>query len=292
VGEIRLHVALEPHRFCHRFVACVNLNRRLLVYSFPAAAGPALVQVPVLGIAALFLEHQLHTFTLVLPVARLFDMFGDYSIETASRHPSSFAAQEDLDIYSLDSNRPVSPRDTRTSAPSTDISVAQLSIYLDRQTLDSAPVDEDQWDPLGSSRADSDYFSMSSRSWSTPLSPLACRRRLQRQNNIRLQCDPSYLRNISRLVERMITSKDQCEISESLPTTPDPIDEDHESISSGQSSPRSISSASSANSSSRAPSWGLPPKETLHSRRSREALSLRPTTSHGNRVGKRSHRRD
>lgn len=173
-------------------------------------------------------------------------MFGNYSIETASRHPSSLAVYGDEDNYSVEALRPVSPFDTRTSHPATS-SIYNLSEQLGRQRLDCQSIDQPAWDYADTpSPLEPEDPTSPSDYWSTPRSTLACRRRLQRQSNIRLLCDPAHLESISKLMAQMIDSGDQCVISRTRSNSIPPVsvEDDAESIDSDLSSPRSMSGTS------------------------------------------------
>lgn len=54
-------------------------------------------------------------------------------------------------------------------------------------------------------------------------------RRSQRQQGVKMLCDPSHLKNIQEMVERMVQSEDQCCVSPprlSMAQTPDPRDDE------------------------------------------------------------------
>jgi len=188
------------------------------------------------------------------------DFFGDYSIEVASCHPSSLSNYEDN--VSASSSDPfaasglLSPRDTRTSYPVEFANMSNLAREFGLQSLDaSAP-------PASSNE---DYTLSSTHQYNQPPSPtrrsppgspraLPCwRRRAQRQRDLHLQSDPSHLRSIRELVERMVSDGDQCETTrrtrpKNINTTPAvPLaenDDEEDSECSDLSSPRSYSDSS------------------------------------------------
>ena len=194
------------------------------------------------------------------------DFFGDYSIETASCHPSALPpSYEDNSEYSAAYGL-LSPRNTRTSYPIELANMSNLSRAFSLQMLDSSSSDRtsalesqssyalssDRAEPPPSPSADRSSFIL-------PRTPPPCwRRRLQRQRDTRLQNDPSHLSSIAQLVERMVDQGEQCEtIVRKRPTplaltpsvTPSVHDdeEDNEDTSeaSDLSSPRSVSGSSS-----------------------------------------------
>ena len=76
------------------------------------------------------------------------------------------------------------------------------------------------------------------------------RRRVQRQHGVRMLCDPSHLRNIQEMVDRMVRSGDQCAVSPPRASSAEPSNSDDEGYSSFDENHRngSISSVSSSGS--------------------------------------------
>lgn len=186
-------------------------------------------------------------------------MFGNYSISTASRHPSSLpfedrTASATSDPYQLE--RSMSPFDKRTSSPAIAISISQLSQTFDRQRLNSYDADavtRDSWTvpPYWSEGIDEPSYVTDYQPPSpSTRSPRCFSRRVQRQRDVRALCDPAHLRSISELVERMIDNGDQCGVSQPKVTmpvaaSPGPVEEIDSYDSSDDSVPRSSSTSSS-----------------------------------------------
>lgn len=78
------------------------------------------------------------------------------------------------------------------------------------------------------------------------------RRRTQRQHGVRMLCDPSHLRNIQDMVDKMVQSGDQCAISpsrvSSVEASPSPADDEGYSSLDESRRSGSVSSVSSAGS--------------------------------------------
>lgn len=190
------------------------------------------------------------------------DFFGDYSIETASCHPSALTRPED-DIFAphtLDQPlSPISPRKTRTSYPSDIINISHLTRQFGLQNLDNTAKEHPMLSPSLIEYTTAPDMS----SHNGPLSPLrrgsvsaprgspCWKRRMQRQSNSHLLTDPAHLRSISEMVQRMVESSDQCGVVRRKPAdlVPTPAtllvdDDDEDANSSDSGSPRSLSSSS------------------------------------------------
>lgn len=216
-------------------------------------------------------------------------MFGNYSIEAATQHPSSLRLRDDDDDFSglYSPNRPASPFDTRTSYPSAPLSLSQLSQCFDAQSLSSTSGDTDRcpqdsyFQPIVSPavRVDDPF---TSRPVGRPLfmrspgSSLNVNRKVQRQRDVRRLCEPDHLRNISELVARMIDSGDQCGIASSperstVARTSSSSD-DEAYTSTPLSSPSSVSSTSSSE--ERRNSWFESSDYSSSTRRSSELFTM------------------
>jgi len=196
------------------------------------------------------------------------DFFGDYSIETASCHPSSFANYTD-DVSTASSVLgPLSPCDTRTSYPVEFANMSNLARAFGLQNLETphttSVTELDSLDPSSLSNMPSSSAQLASST--TPRTPPCWRRRVQRQRDMHLQADPAHLRSISELVERMVEEGSQCETTQRS-RNPKPsmisivpaqfsteVDEDESD--SELSSPRSLSGSSS---NGRSPGYFEPP---------------------------------
>ncbi|KAF2150632.1 hypothetical protein K461DRAFT_280624 [Myriangium duriaei CBS 260.36] len=186
------------------------------------------------------------------------DFFGDYSIETASCHPSSLTIPED-EVYAPNTLPPQisprSPRDSTTSYPTSIANVTDLARQFSLQNLEPPGLDNDDGrnESFDYSSSPGQHLQVPSplrrTSVSMARSPPCWKRRMQRQSNIRLLTDPSHLRSISEMVQRMVESEDQCGVVKRepdltpTPATPFTEDDDFDSCDSG--SPRSLSSSSS-----------------------------------------------
>lgn len=196
------------------------------------------------------------------------DFFGDYSIETASCHPSSLGSYTD-DISTASSVLgPFSPCDTRTSYPVEFANMTNLARAFGLQNLETpnrtSASEPDSLDTTTLSDAPSSSAQLSSSI--TPRTPPCWKRRVQRQRDMHLQADPSHLRCISELVQRMVDEGSQCETTQRS-RAPNPsmisivpaefsteVDEDESD--SESSSPRSLSGSSS---NGRSPGYFEPP---------------------------------
>jgi len=100
---------------------------------------------------------------------------------------------------------------------------------------------------------------MPSSNWTQPLSSAdyvgslsPSRRRAQRQHGVRMLCDPSHLRNIQDMVDKMVQSGEQCAVSPprapSVGASPSPADDEGYSSLDENRRSGSISSVSSAGS--------------------------------------------
>ena len=166
-------------------------------------------------------------------------MFENYTV-TASRHPSSLPLSCD-GLFGPNWTVP------RISPPcDSQISITQLSQQFSEMRYTSQPFFYPQNRPtnadreLDSTLSCSDYVGSRSPS----------RRRAQRQHGVRMLCDPSHLRNIQDMVDKMVQSGDQCAISppraSSVETTPSPADDEGYSSLDENRRCGSISSVSSA----------------------------------------------
>ena len=229
------------------------------------------------------------------------NLFGDYSIETASCHPSSlFRDRDNIDDVFSDPFQPVppiSPRDNKTSYPLALANMTALTREFSLQKLDRRASTEAESHYTFASDERSEPSSPTSSRFLPSRSAPCWRRRMQRQSDSRLQCDPSHLRSISELVERMIDSGDQCGISmpKRFKIVPPPIsttaaDEDDEDEESDPSTPRSLSSTSSNG--ARVPNTFTFDSFTLSHRRSSEALGPMRDSRVQKSRHRRSHHRD
>ncbi|PSK53157.1 hypothetical protein B9Z65_3357 [Elsinoe australis] len=231
------------------------------------------------------------------------DFFGDYSIETASCHPSSLTAHGD-DVFAPSAfppPSPMSPRDNRTSSPTAYVNITHLARAFSLQTLDTSRIDAEV-----SSSLSSDFSAPSPTRLQVPSSPLrrtsvsssrtapCWKRRMQRQRDIHLLADESHLKSIAELVERMVDSNDQCGVVnrrevDLTPTPATPLVEDGDDYfgSSDSGSPRSLSSSSS---NGRRPSYFNTDFVSPTQRRTAESGSL-SMTFHNSKVQKSRARR-
>jgi hypothetical protein len=170
-----------------------------------------------------------------------FAMFENYTV-TASRHPSSLPLACD-GLFGPDWTVPrISPScDSQTS-------ITQLSQQFSEMRYTSQPFFYPQHRPtnaereLDSTLSSADYVGSLCQS----------RRRSQRQHGVRMLCDPSHLRNIQDMVDKMVQSGDQCAISppraSSVGASPLPADDEGYSSLDENRRSGSISSVSSAGS--------------------------------------------
>jgi len=187
------------------------------------------------------------------------DFFGDYSIEVASCHPSSLSHYKDNVFSTSDpfaTPGPLSPRDTRTSYPIEFANMTNLAREFGLQSLDTSNSTSDCNDHyvVSSQQQYSQPPSPSRPAASSSLRALPCwKRRAQRQRDIHMQADPSHLRSIRELVERMVSDGDQCEtthgsrptaIVTTTPSVPLTEGDEEDSEASDLSSPRSFSGSS------------------------------------------------
>ncbi|KAG9972679.1 hypothetical protein KCU78_g23306, partial [Aureobasidium melanogenum] len=167
-------------------------------------------------------------------------MFENYTV-TASRHPSSLPLTCD-DLFGPDWTVP------RTSSPrDSQISITQLSQQFSEMRYTSQPFFYAQQTPPNAAECELDS-TLSSSDYVGSLSP--SRRRAHRQHGVRMLCDPSHLRNIQDMVDKMVQSGDQCAISPPRASSASPSHTDDEGYSSLDEKRRngSISSVSSAGS--------------------------------------------
>jgi len=218
-------------------------------------------------------------------------MFGNYSIATASCHPSSLPFADDESDYTSDPyqlERARSPYDRRTSNPSISLSISQLSQTLGRQQLNSYDTDaivQGSWTNVSSKWSeavddDSSYVGTSEAPFSSARVPRCLTRRVQRQRDVRALCDPAHLRSISELVERMITNGDQCGVSQvnvasPIASAPSPGEEPDNYINAADFTPRSGSTSSSlgrrASSASSAAGFSISKEFRVQKRRHRNS---------------------
>jgi hypothetical protein len=171
----------------------------------------------------------------------IFAMFENYTV-TASRHPSSLPHTCD-GLFGPDWTVPrISPMcDSQTS-------ITQLSQQFSEMRYTSQPFFYHQHRPTNAEReldatlSSPDYVGSLSQS----------RRRTQRQHGVRMLCDPSHLRNIQDMVDKMVQSGDQCAISpsrvSSVEASPSPADDEGYSSLDESRRSGSVSSVSSAGS--------------------------------------------
>jgi hypothetical protein len=168
-------------------------------------------------------------------------MFENYTV-TASRHPSSLPPSCD-GMFGPDWNVP------RISPPcESQNSITQLSQQFSEMRYTSQPFFYPQHTAMNAEReldsnlSSADYVG----------SPCPSRRRAQRQHGVRMLCDPSHLRNIQDMVDRMVQSGEQCAVSRpracSVGTSPSPADDEGYSSLDEKRRSGSISSVSSAGS--------------------------------------------
>lgn len=143
-------------------------------------------------------------------------MFQNFSFDAASRHPSDFA----LERAYMDISPTSSPWPLPSRANPTAMTIGELSQRFSAHSIEVDPSYQrtSYFEPATSpsdqypQEVDSAY---SSRRTSyahiyNGLSPAALR--LQRQANVRLQCNTSHVKDISSLVERMMAEGEQCRI--------------------------------------------------------------------------------
>ncbi|KAL1304533.1 hypothetical protein AAFC00_003515 [Neodothiora populina] len=140
-------------------------------------------------------------------------MFGSYGIATASRHPSSLPChEEDYPGPTLTCHS--SLRETRTG-PSQRPSISQLALRFSEHSLHHLATPIARSEPSQIDLVD-DIFSCAPRQQRRYVGSSApSGRRVSRQQGVRLLCDPSHLRSIQEMVEKMIRSEDQCSVSSS-----------------------------------------------------------------------------
>lgn len=166
-------------------------------------------------------------------------MFENYTV-TASRHPSSLPLTCD-GLFGPNWTVPrISPQ------CDSQISITQLSQQFSEMRHTSQPFFYPQ---NKTTAADRELDStLSSADYVGSISP--SRRRAQRQHGVRMLCDPSHLRNIQDMVDRMVQSGDQCAISparaSSVEAIPSPVDDEGYSSLDENRRCGSISSVSSA----------------------------------------------
>ncbi|KAF2812971.1 uncharacterized protein BDZ99DRAFT_460299 [Mytilinidion resinicola] len=147
-------------------------------------------------------------------------MFRNFSFEAASRHPS------DLELERAYMN--VSPTSSPWPLPYISeppaVTIGELSQRFSQHTLEVDPNYNPNYEPTSYFDAptstkpyahdvDSAYSSRRpsyAQASYNGLSPAAIR--LQRQANVRLQCNTSHVKDISSLVERMMDKGEQCRI--------------------------------------------------------------------------------
>ncbi|KAH7079875.1 hypothetical protein BKA63DRAFT_505240 [Paraphoma chrysanthemicola] len=142
-------------------------------------------------------------------------MFRDFSFDPAS--PPSYSAYE-ADRAAMNVS-PTSKPDSRdyylTRPPTPPCSIGDLAAQLNQQSLrieqrhnaaspgpHSSPTDDDTMQSLQHAAPQPTYSRVS-----------ASLLRMQRQSSARMQCSPSHVRDISRLVQ-MITDEEQCTVSD------------------------------------------------------------------------------
>ncbi|KAF1353750.1 hypothetical protein BDV97DRAFT_347324 [Delphinella strobiligena] len=176
-------------------------------------------------------------------------MFGDYSVATASRHPSSLPCREDF----ISGPHHQSSRDYTSVCPR-QVSISQLSQGCSEQRLQQDAALNIRSEPSVQTH-DTDSVEALARSYIGSAVP--SRRRQRRQQGVRMLCDASHLRNIQEMVERMVQSEDQCAVSASPSVGIEgscyidaKVDEGYSSLEDNTGSSRRRSTSSSSSSSS------------------------------------------
>lgn len=149
-------------------------------------------------------------------------MFTDYIITTASRHPSSLPCREDLSPSPAYIQQV--PAHNQTRAFPRHMSISQLAQRFSEQRLHhgSSPdvrSDPFQADPMQSAKLVEPFYVGGAT---------ASAKRTQRQQGVRLLCDPSHLRSIQDMVERMVHEEEQCSVAppRKISDLPDPKDDE------------------------------------------------------------------
>lgn len=180
-------------------------------------------------------------------------MFGNYSVATASRHPSSLPCNDDYEDFGA-------PHvDVRCIVPkqfSGQMSITQLAQRFSEQRLHSDATLSIRSDPFAmmcDTSSDAGFDDLPSpRSYIGSMQP--SRRRTRRQEGVRMLCDPAHLRSIQEMVDRMIQTEDQCAVrstrSVSLTEDQSPNSEDDEGYNSLEHATARSNSSSSASSNS------------------------------------------
>lgn len=131
-------------------------------------------------------------------------MFDDYAIATASRHPSSLPCR---DMFGRSTT---TMHHDATRAIPRHLSISQLSQQFSEQRL--------YQDAALCVRSEPSKACYANDTDSSPTSAyvgcaIPSKRRAKRQQGVRMLCDPSHLRSIQEMVERMVRSEDQCAVS-------------------------------------------------------------------------------
>ncbi|KAF1955162.1 hypothetical protein CC80DRAFT_493106 [Byssothecium circinans] len=134
-------------------------------------------------------------------------MFGDYSFEAASRHPICDDRHKGDDVESPASVRPfTAPARLPTPPPDMGDLVDALDQQSLRITVDTSFQSTSHHEPLTPLGDERSPTNSTSRLHSATL-------RMQRQANVRMQCEMSHVKDITKLVE-MIEAGDQCNVCE------------------------------------------------------------------------------
>lgn len=176
-------------------------------------------------------------------------MFGDYSVATASRHPSSLPCNDNYEAFGAPQ---VDALCIAQRAFASQLSITQLSQRFSEQRLHQDAPLSIRSDPFASASSDTDADFLDLPSPRSYVGSLGfSRKRSRRQEGVRMLCDPAHLRSIQEMVEKMIQNQDQCAVSSprsfSLGDEPLTGTEDDEGYNSlEEASTRSNSSASSS----------------------------------------------
>lgn len=214
-------------------------------------------------------------------------MFENYSVATASRHPSSLPCNDNYDDFVAP---PVDARSIAQRAFAHQLSITQLSQRFGEQRLHQDAPLSIRSDPFASIRdtpsdLDADFLDLPSpRSYVGSMAP--SKRRSRRQEGVRMLCDPAHLRSIQEMVDKMIQNQDQCAVSPSRSLhfeddSPSRVEDDEGYNSLEEVSVRSNSSSSSSSScglsyrrSADMTTTGACVSKTLRQRRSRNRRSF------------------
>ncbi|KAF2476062.1 uncharacterized protein BDR25DRAFT_339930 [Lindgomyces ingoldianus] len=168
------------------------------------------------------------TSTPVLSLATMAAIFRDFSFGPASRHPSSFHEAERAAMNVSPTSTPLAPPLYPARLPTPPpCSIGELAQRFNQQSLrvdTSSSYRIPTFYELPLTPPSDDFVFPADAPQQSPYSfpsPVALRQ--QRQANMRMQCSPSHIRDISILVQRMVEEGDQCHICDSKSrTSPSP----------------------------------------------------------------------